>query len=333
MSIAPVPLAIPAGAAAAPFVVASAAVPLSRFAPVTLFVPPGLPRPPRVKDAPPTTPAAITKPKYLRKQIDVQPLPASDGESARPKDANDSRPKPGDTLTLDDSVSAERAAAEASPAASVLRYVVVGAARGKRFGAPSPVLEVPLSTVVPPPGDPHVSYDETSIKLSWTPGAAGQSFRVYRAADGKEDATPLNPAPLTAPAFATAVEFGVERCFVIRAASVRGVVSIESEPSAPACVKAVDTFPPPAPNGLSLLPTEDHNQLTWNAVTTGDLAGYLVMRAEEGTPARSLTESAITETNYTDRTVKSGAHYTYTVVAVDKAGNRSAPSNPAEDIR
>jgi chitin-binding protein len=41
----------------------------------------------------------------------------------------------------------------------------------------------------------------------------------------------------------------------------------------------------------------------------------------------------IAEASYTDRGVKAGAHYTYTVVAVDKAGNRSAPSNQADDIR
>jgi hypothetical protein len=331
MAIPPVPLTIQASTGA-PAVIASAPIALTRFPPVQLFVPPGLPKP-RTKEAPPTTPAAITKSKYLRKKIDVQPPPSADGESERPTDPNDARPKPGDTITVDDSVSAERAAASASPSSSVLRYVVVGVARGKRLGAPSPVLEVPLSTEVPPPGDPQISYDETSIKLTWTSTAAGQTFRVYRAGGGKEDAAPLNATPLTAGAFATPVEFGVERCFVVRAALVRGPVSVESAPAAPACVTAVDTFPPPAPNGLSLLPTEDHNQLTWNPVSAGDLAGYLVLRSEEGTAARVLTDSVIPDTNYTDRTVKSGAHYTYTVVAVDKAGNRSAPSNPAEDIR
>jgi fibronectin type 3 domain-containing protein len=40
----------------------------------------------------------------------------------------------------------------------------------------------------------------------------------------------------------------------------------------------------------------------------------------------------IAETGYTDTTLKSGTRYVYTVVAVDKAGNRSAPSEPREEI-
>jgi hypothetical protein len=330
MTVPAVPLAIP-DETGAPAPISSEPLPLTRFQPVQLFQPPGAVKPVRPQDAPPTTVPQITKTKYLRKRIDVKRLPPPDGP-APPDDPNDHRPKPGDTITIDDPVTAERAAAAAAPDVSVLRYVIIGRA-GNRPGTPSPVLEVPLvATVPPPPQNAQATYDETSVKLSW--GAEPtETFRVYRSVDGKEDGPALNAAPLTTPAFTAPVEFGVERCFLIRAAVVRGPVSIESDPSAPVCLKAVDTFATAAPTGLSLLPTEDHNQLTWTAVSAPDLAGYLVFRAEEGVPARALTPEVITDTNYTDRTVKSGAHYTYTVVAVDKAGNRSAPSNPAEDIR
>jgi hypothetical protein len=330
MAIPAVPLAIPA-AAGALTPVNSEPLPLTRFQPVQLFQPAGAVKPVRPQDAPPTTVPQITKTKYLRKRIDVKRLPLPDAPPP-PDDPNDHRPKPGDTITIDDQVTAERAAAAAATDVSVLRYVIIGRA-GNRPGTPSPVLEVPLVANVPPPQNPEATYDETSVKLSWGVGDPTETFRVYRSVDGKEDGPPLNAAPLTTPAFTAPVEFGVERCFLIRAAVVRGPVSIESNPSAPACVKAIDTFPTAAPTGLSLLPTEDSNQLTWTAVSAPDLAGYLVLRAEEGVPARALTAEVITDTNYTDRTVKSGAHYTYTVVAVDKAGNRSAPSNPAEDIR
>ena len=98
------------------------------------------------------------------------------------------------------------------------------------------------------------------------------------------------------------------------------------------CLTAADTFPPPAPTGLSTLPTEGRIQLIWNAVTAADLAGYLVLRSEEAAPAVPLMNDPIPETGYTDTTVKPGARYVYTVVAVDKAGNRSAPSDPREEI-
>jgi hypothetical protein len=316
---------------AGPAVVNSTPMPVSRFQPVQLFQPEGALKAERSKQPPPTTVQQIAVPKYLRKRVDVKPVPAPD-KPAPPEDPADHRPKPGDAIAVDDHVAAERAAAATAREVSILRYVIVGMS-GKRLGTPTSVLEVPLTTSVAPPGNLQAEYDEASLKLSWTGGSAAETFQAYRAVSGREDGPPLNAAPLTSPSFSVPVEFGVERCFLVRTALARGLVTVESEPSPPLCVKAADTFPPAAPTGLSLLPTETSNQLTWTAVATPDLAGYVVMRAEEGIPARALTTDVLTETSYTDRTVKSGAHYTYTVVAVDKAGNRSAPSNPAEDIR
>src|SRR5207244_1420387 len=99
-------------------------------------------------------------------------------------------------------------------------------------------------------------------------------------AAGKEQVPALNSAPLAVAAFSTPVEFGAERCFVVRSAIVRGAVSLESDAPKPICTTPVDTFPPPAPDGLIALPSEGKIQLKWNAVDVPDLAGYLVMRGE-----------------------------------------------------
>ena len=64
-----------------------------------------------------------------------------------------------------------------------------------------------------------------------------------------------------------------------------------------------------------------------------DLAGYLVLRAENGGAPSALMNQPIPDATYADTTVKPGTRYTYTVVAVDKAGNRSPPSNAVEEIR
>src|SRR5581483_7719485 len=106
----------------------------------------------------------------------------------------------------------------------------------------------------------------------------------------------------------------------------------ESAPAGPACKTAVDTFPPPAPTGLSTLPTEGRVQLLWTPVGATDLAGYLVFRSDDGGPAQQLTPEPITDPSYTDSAAKTGTRSVYTVVAVDKAGNRSAPSDPREEI-
>ena len=108
---------------------------------------------------------------------------------------------------------------------------------------------------------------------------------------------------------------------------------MESDPSAPVCTTPVDTFPPPAPTGLSVLPTENQVQLVWTPVVAADLAGYVVMRAVDGGMPEPLNTSPVADANYTDSHVRPGARYTYTVVAVDKAGNKSPASNAVEEVR
>lgn len=347
MSIAPFALAIPIGGVLAP--VASTAIVLSRFPPIQLSQPAGLAPPPRGgKAKPPATGAGqILNKKYLRGRIEVRPAPEPASEEsaeppegaqdpgAAPKPADDPRPQPGWITTFTEQVTAERAAAAQSPDASILRYVVVGVAGARRLGAPSPVVEVPLvMEVAPPPGEAAVTYDATTIKLTWTATSTAQVFRVYRTdAEGNEDGPPLNPAVLTTPSFSVPVEFGQERCFVVRAVITRGPATVESDPVGPACVTPVDTFPPPVPAGLSGLPTESQIQLLWSPVTAPDLAGYLVLRGADGSPLQPLMTGPITATSYTDANVRPGVHYTYAVVAVDKAGNRSLPSNQIEEIR
>jgi hypothetical protein len=131
----------------------------------------------------------------------------------------------------------------------------------------------------------------------------------------------LNPAPLQEPAFKQPqVEFGVRRCYVVRAVRMAGPVSIESEPSPPTCHTPVDTFPPAAPRGLAAVTSEGSVSLIWEPNTEKDLAGYLVLRGETGAEKLTrMTSEPIRDTTYRDTTVKSGTSYDYVVVAVDDA--------------
>jgi glucosylceramidase len=230
-------------------------------------------------------------------------------------------------------VAEEMAAAESAPDQSVLRYVVAGVAGGRRLGAPSPVLEFPLTGEIAPPGHLSFAHDEATLALAWTPGAPLQTYRVYRSdPDGAEDARPLNTTALSSPGFELPVQFGLTQCFTVRAVVLHGAASVESEPAGPVCLTPVDRFAPPAPAGLSGLPTETLIQLLWTPVAAADLAGYLVLRSRDGGPPEPLVAEPVTEPRYTD-TPEAGARYTYTVVAVDKAGNRSQPSNEVVETR
>ena len=145
---------------------------------------------------------------------------------------------------------------------------------------------------------------------------------------------PLNAKALDAPPLADPrLEFGQSRCYVVRTVTVfDGALAVESEPSTPGCVTPKDTFPPQAPKNLSAVASEGSISLIWDANSDADLAGYLVLRS----PAASvdfvaITDTVIKETTFRDATVKPGVRYKYVVVAVDTAGNRSQPSNAAEE--
>ena len=136
---------------------------------------------------------------------------------------------------------------------------------------------------------------------------------------------PLNTALLTTPAFTDPrVEFGVERCYVVRRVEMAGAVGIESAPSAPACVTPVDTFPPAPPKSLAHIAGGNGVSLLWEANTETDLGGYLVLRGEApGDKLSPLTPEPITDTSFLDTTARRGRTYFYQVVAVD----RSTPPN------
>ena len=76
---------------------------------------------------------------------------------------------------------------------------------------------------------------------------------------------PLNAAPLDTPTFDDPrVQFGVERCYEVRTVEAAGtLLTIESVPSPPACVTAVDTFPPAPPASLAAVGSEGAINLIW----------------------------------------------------------------------
>jgi hypothetical protein len=238
----------------------------------------------------------------------------------------------------------------APPGPTVLTrsYVIRGVARNGNVGTPTARLDVPLLTAPTPPrpaGSP--SWDETSVTITWSPPAVatdeapGVLYNVFVApAPGSENAgavsvapQPLNPKPLEETTFThPGAEPGKEQCFVVRSVATVGTTTIESDPSEPICVTPKDTFPPAAPKSLTAVGDVGAVNLVWDANTESDLAGYIVLRAEApGDNMQPLMRDPIKENRYTDRSVTGGTTYVYTVIAVDKAGNRSTASNRVQE--
>jgi hypothetical protein len=244
------------------------------------------------------------------------------------------------------------AAAAPPPGQPVLTrmYAVMGVPKKGKGAMPSPRIAVALLQPPAPPRPSAPRADETSVTVEWLPPPSttdelpGVFYNVYAvpaAGSGgtaAPDARPAAPAPLNDKPLSEQVyihagaEAGKEQCFAVRSVAAIGGATIESDASAPVCITPKDTFPPAAPKGLAAVGSAGVINLIWDANTEADLAGYVILRAEApGATLQPLVREPIRETRYADRTAQPNVRYAYAVVAVDKAGNRSAPSNKVEE--
>jgi hypothetical protein len=205
----------------------------------------------------------------------------------------------------------------------------------------------------------HATVTESAIELSWSaptrtstgdPLPAISEYRVYRGeidlASADAAAKDLSQAKWKSPlahlgASATTsyrdttFDFGKTYAYTVRTLIPADGGTIESADSVPAIVTSPDIYPPAVPQGLvAAVVTPDPNgppevDLSWSINTETDLAGYHVYRSEqEGTPGQRLTPDLLLSPAYRDTSVQPGHRYWYSVTAVDRSGNESAPSAP-----
>jgi len=216
-------------------------------------------------------------------------------------------------------------------------YAIRGLSRSGRPGPASARIILPLLPPVAPPSSVAAQLPTAqAVIVDWTPpvaeaGLPPLSFNVYR---HEAVGPPLNPSPVTDVKLEIGgVEYGKEQCFVVRTVQALDSVTIESAPSAPACLTPLDKFPPAAPKGLRAVAEDGAVSLVWDQNSDADLGGYLVLRGEvPGDTLQLLTPQPIKDANYRDATVKPGVRYVYVVVAVDTAtpGNQSGQSTREE---
>jgi hypothetical protein len=181
--------------------------------------------------------------------------------------------------------------------------------------SPTPAAGIPLAT--PPPSTPPAP--------AAPPGSA-----IYRREAKGQYGAPLSRDPVAGPLFRDAsAAAGKTWCYVVRTVASREPL-IESAPSVEACVDAKDVFPPEPPTGVSALPTTDAVELSFSPSPDGDLERYRVFRAAAGGPFVQVGELPASERTFTDKDVRHGQGYVYQITALDRAGNESAPSKPAE---
>jgi hypothetical protein len=243
----------------------------------------------------------------------------------------------------------------ADPGKSVV-YEVRARVSDKKTSASSNDVTLNLYPVPERIASINVTVTENGVQLKWAapmrtsggePLAKVFEYRVYRgeldpasagsAAKEARDAKWKVPLALIGktqePEYLDGnAEYGKTYGYVVRSVVSAGGNLLESGDSALAVVTPKDTFPPAAPQGLvaAVLPTENGTatvDLSWAIGTEPDLAGYRVYRSEqEGVRGQLLTPDLLPTPAFRDTGLPSGKRYWYTVTAVDRAGNESAPS-------
>lgn len=143
----------------------------------------------------------------------------------------------------------------------------------------------------------------------------------------------------TSPSYSdTQAEFGKTYVYSVRSVSHYSGANVESSDSNFLTITPRDTFPPAAPAGLVAvyLPAVSgapaHVDLSWSVSPEPDVAGYQVYRSEDSFTQGTLVSNHLLLTPaFRDMNVVSGRSYRYTVTAVDRSGNESAPS-PAASV-
>lgn len=261
----------------------------------------------------------------------------------------------GGQIRFDDPISPEETKAHPG---ELLGYLVRTRTSPKRASADSNLVSVRVFEVPEHISTVEARVTESAVELTWpassrTSGGNPIKLAGYRVYRGELDPASADAAshdlakakwksPLTllgSPEAAsyrdTTFDFGKTYLYLVRSILTAEDHPLESSDSNPAIVSPRDTFPPAAPQGLvaAAFPAAAqgafHVDLSWSINLETDLAGYRVYRSEqEGTLGGIVTPELLPTPAYSDTYVVSGHRYWYTVTALDRVGNESAPSAP-----
>ena len=242
---------------------------------------------------------------------------------------------------------------------ATIAYRIRARASRKRASADSNTAIVHIRPVPERITSLHAEVTEPAIELSWSAPTrtsngdalpAISEYRVYRgeiepasADSAAKDLSQVkwkSPLALLASTPAnsyrdTLFDFGKTYLYTVRTVIPADGGVVESADSVPAIVTPRDIYPPAVPQGLvaAVVRSEPNGapevDLSWSINGETDLAGYRVYRSEQqGTLGQLVTPDLLPSPAYRDTSVQPGHLYWYTVTAVDRSGNESAPSAP-----
>lgn len=191
----------------------------------------------------------------------------------------------------------------------------------------TPFLTLPIVPPLTAPADLKAAGTPTGIELTWR--APAGHFRILRRTEGDPAFTEL--AVTTAPEYLDkTAEFGKTYTYQVLAfAEAAPHQEAQSDLSNEASWLYKDTFPPATPSGLRAATSAASIELSWEANTEPDLAGYRVYRSTNGGVFEKIAD--VNEIPaYSDRAVEHGKTYRYAITSIDKSNNESSRSPEVE---
>lgn len=229
-----------------------------------------------------------------------------------------------------------------------LRYAIRFVnAQGQKAAFSNFLIIEPTAKTAEAPSDLKAKTTEQAIVLNWnapnknvdgsTP-ANILGYNIYRFTDKAENAKALNQSPITQTEFSDKTfEFNKEYSYFVRTVSLgKNTEPVESSESNTIKILPKDTFAPAAPTAITIAAAPNVLSIFFAVNLEKDIAGYRVYRTTDANLPKadwSLLTAELLETNtFQDKTVESGKTYFYYLVAIDKAGNISQPSEIVSEI-
>lgn len=199
----------------------------------------------------------------------------------------------------------------------------------------------PIAKVAEAPKSLSAASGESAVILQWTAPATNVDgskpvntlgYNIYRSTAENETAKLLNETPVSSPKYSDETfAFGKKYFYFVRAVSLgSNGEPLESIESNIVNITPLDVFPPAAPSAITVAAAPNNLSIFFASNPEKDIAGYKIYRsAARETPLpqwENLTPELLTTNTFQDKAVESGKTYYYYLVAVDKAGNVSQPS-------
>ncbi len=207
---------------------------------------------------------------------------------------------------------------------------------GDWAGWSNPIV-VAMTPVAPPPRLTHIQLTADGVLLSWQlPQPVPEAITIYRQLGSAQPQTIARVSGSATQFLDRSISWNQDYTYWLRSAAGAGRAVVESADSRHLLIRTADLFPPPVPSGLQavLSPAGDTVDLSWNAVSAHDLAGYNVYRRISANGAWQKRNASPLPTPVFHDEVPSGtAPVAYAVSSIDTAGNESLRSPAVTVIR